>query len=127
MGKYIIWNCVELKERRPVVRDTPHPCWFIRKRVIGVEHFTSWQPGTIQKVVRRGRFDKFKLDVLLDPRNTESVSMRRTLICPGRPLGNGCNFASSTVRLTRWALDCPAVTAALVDAARTIMRSPRMP
>ena len=59
---------MELKKQRPIVRNTPHPCLFIRKRVIGVEDFISRQPRTIQKVLQGRRFDTFKLDALFDPR-----------------------------------------------------------
>ena len=48
MGKQIVWNSMELKKGRPVVRNTPHPCLCIRKRVVGVENFISRQPRTIQ-------------------------------------------------------------------------------
>jgi len=130
MGKQIIWNRVELEKRRPVMRDTLLPCCFVRKGMARVEHFICRQPRTIEQVVQGRGFDPFKLDGLLEPIDIEGVCIGRTLICPGRPLGIGCNFASSTARITiaGLAVDGPTVTAALVvAAARTVMHDPRMP
>lgn len=73
MGKQIIWNHVELEKRRPVVWNTLPPCCFVRERVPRVEHFISWQPRTVEKVVQGRGFDAFKLDALLEVRNIGSV------------------------------------------------------
>lgn len=73
MGKQIIWNGVELEKRGPEVRNTLPPCCFVRERVPRVEHFISWQPRSVDKVVQRRGFDAFKLDALLEPRKIKSV------------------------------------------------------
>lgn len=72
MGEQIIWNRVELEKRRPIVRNALPPCFFVRKRVLRVEHFISRQLRTIKKVVQGRGLDTFILGALLEQRNIES-------------------------------------------------------
>ena len=55
------------------MRNTLPPCCFVRERVPGVEHFISWQPRPVEKVVQGRGFDPFELDALLEPRKIVSV------------------------------------------------------